>query len=90
MVTAATEANRQEAAEDWFAAAFHLSFLVARDPIDLELRHRRARAYTKQGLLDKAAADNTAADKLTRPRWGSDAKNCSASSATGTIWIISE
>jgi hypothetical protein len=38
--------------------------------IDLELRRRRARAYAKQGLLGKAAADKTAADKLAPTKVG--------------------
>ena len=61
--------HKQEAADfvsrgQWFAAAFHLGYLIAHDPADVDLRRRRALAFTKLGELDKAAADNAAADKL--------------------------
>jgi len=64
------EATNFESHEQWFAAAFHLGYLIAHDPADPDLRRRRARAYTKLGQLDKAAADNAAADKLTPAKTG--------------------
>jgi hypothetical protein len=62
----ATEARVCELGQQWFAAAFHLRFLINDDPTDPELRRRRARAYHEQGLSDKAQADDAAAAALAR------------------------
>jgi WD40 repeat protein/tetratricopeptide (TPR) repeat protein/tRNA A-37 threonylcarbamoyl transferase component Bud32 len=52
-----TLADEAEAAREWFAVAFHLSRLLARNPDSPTLLSRRGNAYANLGQWDKALAD---------------------------------
>ena len=49
------EARDDEVGQRWFAAAFHLRYLVGTSPHDCDLRHRLSAAHAQQGLQKDAA-----------------------------------
>ncbi len=57
-------AAASEAGGRWFAAAFHLSHLLAAQPEGAELYVRRGRAFAELGRWDRAGADHTQAIAL--------------------------
>jgi tetratricopeptide (TPR) repeat protein len=58
------EASECELQSHWFAAAFHLSRGLAREPTDGQLYGRRGRAYDELGEWTKAAQDYAKAIEL--------------------------
>jgi WD40 repeat protein len=51
------QADGAEAQRQWFAAAFHLGFLIGREPDSAALYRRRGDAYAEQGKWKEALAD---------------------------------
>jgi Flp pilus assembly protein TadD len=64
LARARREAGECEQQRQWFAAAFHLTRLIAREPTDSSLYVRRARAYDELGEWPKAAQDYAKAIEL--------------------------
>jgi WD40 repeat protein len=58
------EAEASEAAQDWFAATFHLDRLIAEQPGNADLYRRRGQASVRQDRFDKAVADLVRAIEL--------------------------
>jgi hypothetical protein len=58
------EAKQRENSKDWFAAAFHLTWLLKDDPTNAELYQRRGNAYAATGKHLEAEADFAHARKL--------------------------
>jgi WD40 repeat protein len=60
------QADDAEAQHEWFAAAFHLGFLIDREPNNAALRCRRGLAYAGQGRWPEALRDFAAARQAVR------------------------
>jgi WD40 repeat protein len=61
------QAADAERSREWFAAAFHLSRLIAADPASPSLYARRGTAYALQGQWSKAVADLLQGEALCQP-----------------------